>query len=539
MAVKRVPVFPVMAGLVAVSVTVVVTKLVAFDYSLADVMPRTQYDVTLRAAYDGHDGETRVRTFLPVSDARQVVVAEENLTPLPNTFSTEALGLNRVATWETNSAPDGSMLAYRFSVLGTAVRYEIDPALLVPNSYPSSVTTYLKPEDDIQVDDPDIARTAQKIGAHRGAVLDRLHAIFDLTSGLKQRPFKGTTDALTALRLGEASCNGKSRLFVALARHVGVPARLVGGFIMNAGVKKTTHQWAEAWVSGHWVPFDSTNKHFASVPENYVTLYTGDEALFKHTSDVNFSYRYETETTLVPSPKAKMSFKLFNVWALFDRLGLTFMLLKTLLMLPVGALVVVIFRNVIGMPTFGTFLPALIAAACTETGLLWGILGVLIVVVAAALVRRLFHRLQLLHSPSLSILLAAVAVTLLATSLTAEAIGAKKLAYITLFPVAVLAISAERFFLLLTEKGAAPAFKSLGGTLVVMSACHAVMNSLALQVLLIGFPEMLLCVVALDIYLGRWIGVRLLEYRRFRSILFPAAPPPPPPVMGAPGAGGA
>jgi hypothetical protein len=37
----------------------------------------------------------------------------------------------------------------------------------------------------------------------------------------------------------------------------------------------------------------------------------------------------------------------------------------------------------------------------------------------------------------------------------------------------------------------------------------------------------LLCFVALDIYLGRWIGVRLLEYRRFRSILFPKGPSSP------------
>jgi hypothetical protein len=521
-----------MIGLVAVAFTIAGIKLVVFDYSLADVMPRTQYDVTLRASYDGHDGETRVRTFLPVSDARQQVVREENLTAQPTTFSAETVGLNRVGTWDTNAAADGSTLMWRFSILGTALRYEVDPGLMVPDSYPSSAAQYLKAEEDIQVDDADIGLTLTRIHADAGPILERLTAIFGLTSGMRQRPFKGTTDALTALRLGEASCNGKSRLFVALTRRAGIPARLVGGFVMTPGSKKTTHQWAEAWIAGHWIPFDSTNKHFASIPEHYVTLYTGDETLFRHTSDINFDYRFETDTILVPSPKAKTSFKLFNVWALFDRLGLTFMLLRTLLMLPVGALVVVIFRNVIGMPTFGTFLPALIAAATSETGLMWGILGILIVVVIAASVRRMFHRLQLLHSPSLAILLAAVAVTLLATSLTAEVIGAKKLAYITLFPVAVLAISAERFFLLLTEKGAPTAFKSLGGTLLVMSACYAVMNSLALQILLIGFPEFLLCFVALDIYLGRWIGVRLLEYRRFRSILMPV--PSAPTTSGAP-----
>ncbi|MBI1944498.1 MAG: transglutaminase [Deltaproteobacteria bacterium] len=512
-----------MVALVGVALAVVAVKLSAFQYSLAEVLPRTQYDVTLHAELDGHDGEVRVRTFLPQSDARQVVMTEQNLTAAGVSFSSEAVGLNRVATWEQSSAQDGQSLAYRFSVLATPVRYQIDPGLRVPDTYPASVRGYLAAEEHIQVDAPEIARTAESAGADHGTILERLQAVFALTSGMKQRPFKGTTDALTALRLGEASCNGKSRLFVALARRVGVPARLVGGFVMEPGVKRTTHQWAEAYVAGHWIPFDSTNHHFAELPERYLTLYTGDEALFRHTSDINFKYRFETETVLVPSPKVKSTFRFFNVWSLFDRLGLSFMLLRTLLMLPVGALVVVLFRNVIGVPTFGTFLPALIAASAGETGLWWGLLAVLIVVVVAATVRRAFHRLQLLHSPSLAILLAAVAVTLLTTALVSDAVGARKLAYVSVFPVAVLAISAERFFLELTEKGARPAFKSLLGTLFVMAACWAVMNSLALQVLLIGFPELLLIVVAVDVYLGRWIGVRLSEYLRFKRILLPRA----------------
>ncbi len=56
-------------------------------------------------------------------------------------------------------------------------------------------------------------------------------------------------------------------------------------------------------------------------------------------------------------------------------------------MLPVGALVVVLFRNVVGMPTFGTFLPALIAAAAGETGGPFGVVAVLIVVAVVAAVR--------------------------------------------------------------------------------------------------------------------------------------------------------
>ncbi len=98
------------------------------------------------------------------------------------------------------------------------------------------------------------------------------------------------------------------------------------------------------------------------------------------------------------------------------------------------------------------------------------------------------------------------------------------LAHVTFFPIAVLAITAERFYLSLTEQGTTTAIKELGGTLFVMLACYVVMNSLALQVLVIGFPEILLLVVAANVYLGRWVGVRLLEYRRFRRLLFQGSP---------------
>jgi len=403
------------------------------------------------------------------------------------------------------------------------LRFELDRKLAVPLAYPASVSAWLRPEPDIQVDDPQIVSTLEQLGADQGPVVPRLQRIFELTRGLPQRPFKGTTDALTALRLGEASCNGKSRLFVALARAAGIPARLVGGLILESTTKKTSHQWAEAYLGGHWVPFDSTNDHFAQLPERYLALYYGDEALFRHSADINFNYRFEITSTLVPSPKARASFRLFNVWAMFERLGLPFLLLRTLLMLPVGALVVVLFRNVVGLPTFGTFLPALIAAAAAETGPVWGVLAVVLVVLVVSSLRLLLQRLELLHSPTLAILLAGVTLTILATAMAAEQLGLLKLAHITLFPIAVLAITAERFYLAFTEQGPSSAVKELAGTMAVMLACHALMGSLALQILVIGFPEVLLLVVAANIYLGRWVGVRLSEYRRFRHLLFAGA----------------
>ncbi len=497
-------------------------KVRVLDYQLSDVLPRRLWHVSVAMTFDGHDGEVRARTYLPTSDDRQTISNERNDSPgLKLDVSPERL--SRLATWTGAGVTDNAHITYDYEVLILPVRYEIDPDLEVPAYYPASVAAYLRPEDDVQVDSPEIAAMLHELGADAGTALARVEKIYAFTSAITQRPFKGTTDALTALRLREASCNGKSRLFVALARKANIPARLVGGLVLERGRKRTSHQWVEVYIAGHWVPFCPTNKHFASIPETYLTLYRGDEALFRHTQDINFSYGFEVHTEMVPSPRAKASFKVFNVWALFERQGLPFALLRTILMLPIGALIVVIFRNVIGLPTFGTFLPALIAAAAGETGARWGVVAVLILVAVVACVRWLLHRLELLHSPTLAILLAVVAVTILATSLVAEQLGFVQLARITMFPLAVMAITAERFFLSLAEHGPRSAGKELAGTLVVMLACYTLMNSLALQVLVIGFPEVLLFVIAANIYLGRWVGVRLSEYVRFRHLLSPEA----------------
>ncbi len=493
-------------------------KVRALGYRPSDILPVRQYAVTYALDLDGHGGDVRVRSFLPSSDLHQTVTEERDQSSGLHLTQTMD-GPNRVATWTGANVPDGARIRHGFVVLPRKVVHEIPPELEVPSSYPASAAAWLRPEKEIQVDAPEIRSTLQRVGADRGTVLERLRRIHDLSASLQSRPFKGTTDALTALRLGEASCNGKSRLFVALARAAGIPARLVGGLILETGSKKTSHQWVEAWVAGHWVPFCPTNHHFASLPERYLTLYVGDEVLFKHTADVNFDYRFETRSDLVPSPRAKATFTLFDVWGMFDRLKLPFALLRTILMLPVGALLVVLFRNVVGMPTFGTFLPALLAASAGETGAAFGVVAVLVVVAVVAAVRWGLGRLELLHSPTLAILLSAVVLTLILTSMAGERLGLLPLTRVTLFPIAVLAICAERFFLSLTEHGGKAAGKELAGTLVVMLACHVVMGSLALQVLVIGFPEVLLLVVAANVYLGRWVGMRLSEYRRFRGLL--------------------
>ena len=135
---------------------------------------------------------------------------------------------------------------------------------------PDDVMTLVYPDltDDLAVELMSLAMTQPY------EVSGTVHLSPTLTTRLRHKGLSKETCSLTALRLGEASCNGKSRLLVALARNAGIPARLIGGLVLRRGSTRTSHQWAEAWVAGHWLPIDPTNHHFAELPAHCERLFS-------------------------------------------------------------------------------------------------------------------------------------------------------------------------------------------------------------------------------------------------------------------------
>lgn len=85
----------------------------------------------------------------------------------------------------------------------------------------------------------------------------------------------GTT-AEQAIETGCGVCQDHAHIFIGAARHAGIPARYVSGYLMmNDRVhQEATHAWAEAHVDGlGWVGFDISNG--ISPDTRYVRVATG------------------------------------------------------------------------------------------------------------------------------------------------------------------------------------------------------------------------------------------------------------------------
>jgi hypothetical protein len=332
-------------------------------------------------------------------------------------------------------------------------------------------------------------------------------------------------DALAALQRGEANAGGKSQLFIAMARTLGIPSRLVGGLNLASGNNGVIHHWVEAYLGNQWVSFDPTHRRFAELSDDYLVVYYGDETFFQRTSNASFNYAFNIKRRLFPkdddtSNLAMYSLNIMNVWPLFQRAGISLDLLRIILMIPVGAIVTIIFRNVIGLETFGAFLPVLIASAFRETGLFWGLLTFVAIIFLGAKLSTVLHRLRILYAPRLTIILVYVVSTLLLTSAFGMKYANVSLGQAALFPLAIMAITIERFSLLAEEAGIKKASTLFFNTVVTVVFCYLVINSLFLQTVVLAFPETMLLVIGASIYLGAWKGLRLKELIRFRRLLF-------------------
>jgi hypothetical protein len=191
---------------------------------------------------------------------------------------------------------------------------------------------------------------------------------------------------------------------------------------------------------------------------------------------------------------------------------------SVLLMIPIGALIMVVMRNLVGIEAFGTFMPVLIALSFRETRLLWGVILFTLLVTLGLSIRFLLERLRLLLVPRLSAVLIVVVLLMLVISMMSHRLGLETGLSVALFPMVIIAMTIERMSVVWEERGASDAIRAGLGSLAIAVAAYVFMGMAWLEHLVFTFPELLLVVLALVVLAGRYTGYRLMELRRFKAL---------------------
>jgi hypothetical protein len=261
---------------------------------------------------------------------------------------------------------------------------------------------------------------------------------------------------------------------------------------------------------------------FGRVPATYLILGIGDRPLVtgKRVEGLKTTFLVERigpDEAVRQEPSVwRRGFRKLSLYSLppGDR-----RLVEILLLLPVAALVICIFRNIIGMYSFGTFAPALIGLAFHDLHSLPGIAVFVAILLVGWLMRRLLDRYHLLQVPRVSMMLTLIMSVLIGVIVVSNHFGATTTRYISLFPMVILTGMVERFWTLETEDSMTASFRTLLQTMFISLVIALVLSQPFVVKQLFCFPETLGVIMAMQLVIGRYTGYRLSELFRFRDFL--------------------
>ncbi|EKE05019.1 MAG: hypothetical protein ACD_19C00426G0041 [uncultured bacterium] len=186
-----------------------------------------------------------------------------------------------------------------------------------------------------------------------------------------------------------------------------------------------------------------------------------------------------------------------------------------LLLLPIVATVIAASRTIIGIRGFGIFLPAALSITFVAIGPILGILLFIAIVVISTIVRIITRKLKLKlqYLPRMALILWFVSLGILGIIFTTHI-------NFSIFPVLILTLLVEDFTKIQLGKSFKTAITLTTQTLILSLISYLFLTYQPFQKLVLSNPEIsLLSTFVIDIILGKYLGLRVMEYWRFRKLI--------------------
>ncbi len=502
---KKLPLYLTVGVLVAVGLALISYKVRVLGFPLQPERESSIWTVQARFTVDGH---TR-----PVKAILQILSSSPGFTVLDENYVSRGFGLTiveeegaREAQWAIRRAA-GRQTFYYLAV--------VTPELSSAGGPPAPTGLESK-----GLEEPYATAAEAVVAQVRAQSAD----VTTFTAELLRHLNDPEPDENTALFLASGRSLGQRvEIAVSLLEAGDIPSRAAYGLLLEEGERHAQFSpFLEVWDDDEWLWFNPATGE-EGLPGNLLIWWDGDKPLIDVVGGSNpeveiSTWRNTVDALQLAERRADAEHSRVLDFSLL-RLPIQIQAVyQILLLVPIGAFIMVLLRNVIGVKTFGTFMPVLVALAFRETRLVAGLVLFVLVVALGVGLRFLLDRLRLLLVPRLAAVLVLVVLCLLAVSILSHQLELERGLSVALFPLVILTIAIERMSIVWEEVGPAEAIKQGLGTLVVAALAYQVMSLGQVEYMVFVFPEILLLILAAILLLGRYSGYRLLELVRFRAL---------------------
>lgn len=332
------------------------------------------------------------------------------------------------------------------------------------------------------------------------------------------------------LNSGKGSPLIKAKLFNIMVRRKGVPSRIVVMVRMPDLKKKDNEKLRftfanEVFLANKWVPIDTNRGHFGVRPDDFMVIHRNYDEVDRYISKKNVVYSIHAERARINRyNKAEFKKEVVRTDSILGKLSLYRLpiplqnMFSTILLIPLGTLVLALARNIIGIPTFGIFTPILLTLFFKETSFTFGLSFFLIVIAIGIGQRYVLEKFYLLAVPRLSIILTFIILLMIGYSFLSNDLTATS-NHLSFFPIVIVATNIERLSVMIAEEGLVNTLKTLVGTLVIAILGYMLYMIPALEIFMFTNPECLFTVIGVLILIGKYKGYRISEFIRFRDLV--------------------
>lgn len=508
---NKVHIYVLAAVLAAVGLGVFAYKAWVLGFPLSPATKATVWNVEVRLRFDADNRPAKASLFIPGTTDR-FVVADEHFISGGFGFVVAGEEGNRRVTWSARRARGRINLYYQ-----AVIRESRSKVSLPEGEAP-------EPTPRTPLEGPKRAAANSLISTILAKSADTPSMVAALIRELN-RP--QPNEDVKLLLGSKPDLQRKVRLAVNILSLARIRARQVNGISLREGKhdfskKAPILHWLEVYHNDKWLAFNplTAEQRIRSIwlpwwrgPKKLVDLEGGSKLRIV----VSVSPKVE-EAIASAIRKTEISKPLLLKFSLFSLPVTTQAVYRVMLLVPVGAVILALLRNIVGIKTFGTFMPVLIALSFRETGLLRGIVLFVVIIALGLAMRFYLERLKLLLVPRLAAILVVVVGLLAVVSIVSNALGKHTGLSVALFPMVILTMTIERMSVVWDERGAREALITGLGSLLTAAIAFIVMNIRYVEHLVFVFPELLLVMLAGLILLGRYTGYRLTDLYRFREL---------------------
>lgn len=503
------------AVLTAIGLGVFLIRWLVLGYPLAPREDAAVWQVEIRATLIGDGGPARVGLYVPPPDGRYGAAEEDFAGGGLRLNIQDAADGNRAAIWSANEFSGRAGVRYRGLHFRRADRDRAPGAALPPDRLPED--RRFPPRRSAE--DAKAAGTVLRDVRPGAADAETLAAL--LVQRLAASRANDADYGILSAEMDDAALMETAAYILSTD---GVAARAVRGFPLGESRRSARAEaWLEVWTGKTWLSLSPDGDRFD--PSRHLIWWRGEGAFLTASGARIDSAEVALVRQTISGAEAlrtRASLDRDGPLAALTLLNLpvgTQMIIRLLLIIPLGGLLLVVLRQVIGLSTIGTFMPVLIALAFEATGAAYGVIFFSLLVGVGLLARMYFARFNLLLVPRLAAMLIVVIFIMIGAILLADRLGVGLGAAVSLFPIVVLTMTIERMAATWDETGPRDALTQGLGSLVVAVIIHLIMQWDGVIHLLFTFPELMLVILAITLLMGRYSGYRLTELWRFRDVL--------------------